>query len=170
MLRMRRLWLASLLAAAAASAPSAQDADRRGTTSAASITGVMTPALSPRNASYTITARLDPASRTITGSETITWRNITARPAADLQFHLLERVEEHALHLHARARVDASGDDRRRRPDGGRTSTSPRSRSAAAIARRQRFITPDDDNPSDETVLVPLAQPIDPAAAPRSRS
>src|SRR5262249_48712861 len=46
------------------------------------------PPLSPRNASYTIDARLDPASRTITATETITWRNITRTTTSDLQFHL----------------------------------------------------------------------------------
>src|SRR5438445_615976 len=55
---------------------------------AAAVTGAIVPPLSPRNANYTITAQLDPQTRTITGSETITWRNITSRPAADLQFHL----------------------------------------------------------------------------------
>src|SRR5690349_19123995 len=45
-------------------------------------------ALSPRNASYTIAARLDPAARTIAGTETIVWRNITATTATELQFHL----------------------------------------------------------------------------------
>ena len=43
---------------------------------------------SPRNANYSINARLDPASRTITGSEIITWRNITTKTVTDLQFHL----------------------------------------------------------------------------------
>src|SRR5579872_49318 len=51
-------------------------------------TGVLDPPRSPRNASYTITARLDPHTRIITGSERIAWRNITSKPAADLQFHL----------------------------------------------------------------------------------
>src|SRR5437762_2782533 len=53
-----------------------------------SSTGALDPPRSPRNASYTITARLDPSSRTITGSEVITWRNITSKPAQDLQLHL----------------------------------------------------------------------------------
>ena len=88
MRRMRRLLLASLIAATASSAPSAQDAATRSVTSAASMAGVIAPPLSPRNASYTITARLDPAARTISGTETITWRNTTGRAAADLQFHL----------------------------------------------------------------------------------
>src|ERR1700730_7612209 len=52
------------------------------------VTGAISPALSPRNASYTIDARLDAATRTITGSEIIIWRNITKRTVTDLQFHL----------------------------------------------------------------------------------
>ena len=51
-------------------------------------TGELRPPRSPRNASYTISARLDPATHTITGSEVIVWRNITKAPARDLQFHL----------------------------------------------------------------------------------
>src|SRR5262245_49328803 len=44
--------------------------------------------LSPRNANYTITARLDPRSRTLSGSEVIVWRNISGRSTDELQFHL----------------------------------------------------------------------------------
>src|SRR5262249_56896307 len=44
--------------------------------------------LSSRNANYTIEARLDPATRTITGRETIVWRNISKTTATELQFHL----------------------------------------------------------------------------------
>ena len=119
MRRMRRLLLASLIAAASSpSAPSAQDADLRSTASAASMAGVLTPPLSPRNASYTITARLDPATRTITGSETITWRNITGRPAADLQFHLYWNAWKNTRSTFMRERALGGGnDDRRRRPD-----------------------------------------------------
>src|SRR4051795_461316 len=45
-------------------------------------------ARSPRNASYAITARLDPGSRTIAGSEILTWRNTASIPATTLRFHL----------------------------------------------------------------------------------
>ena len=116
--RMRRLLIASLFAASAAVAPSAQDADLRSTASAASMAGVMTPALSPRNANYTIAARLDPATRTITGSETITWRNITGTPAADLQFHLYWNAWKNTRSTFMRERALGGGsDDRGRRPD-----------------------------------------------------
>src|SRR5882672_7548270 len=69
------------------------------------ITGALTPPLSPRNASYTITARLDPATRTITGSEVITWRNITAAPATDLQFHLYWNAWKNARSTFMRERA-----------------------------------------------------------------
>ncbi len=44
--------------------------------------------LSPRNANYTIDARLDPVARTIDGRATLVWRNLSDRPATDLRFHL----------------------------------------------------------------------------------
>ena len=73
-----RLHLITFGAILLASASSAQ----------AAATGSINPPLSPRNASYSIDARLDPDNRAIVGSEVITWRNITSRPAGDLQFHL----------------------------------------------------------------------------------
>ena len=168
MLRMRRLLLASILAASAVSAPAAQDADLRNTASAASQSGVITPALSPRNASYTITARLDPAARTISGSERITWRNITVRPAADLQFHLYWNAWKNMRSTFMRERaLSGSAEDRRRRADEwayidvGAITVDGMDRAGS-----KRFIAPDDDNPSDETVLsVPLAQPIEPGGS-----
>ena len=43
---------------------------------------------SPRNANYDIDVRLDHAARTLTGRETIHWRNISSNPTSELQFHL----------------------------------------------------------------------------------
>ena len=85
----------------------------------AEVTGRMTPALSPRNASYSISARLDPATRTITASEIITWRNVTTRPVDDLRFHLYWNAwrddrsswqRERTLARVAAARVSRPGD------------------------------------------------------------
>ncbi len=168
MLRMRRLWLASLLVAAAASAPSAQDADLRSTASAASQSGVLTPPLSPRNANYTITARLDPATRTITGSETITWRNLTSRPAADLQFHLYWNAWQNtrSTFMRERALGAPAGERDRRADEWARIEVTAIRVGGGDRAAAKRFIAPDDDNASDETVLsVPLAQPIEPGGS-----
>ena len=43
---------------------------------------------SPRNANYEIDVQLDHAARTLTGRETIRWRNISANATSELQFHL----------------------------------------------------------------------------------
>lgn len=45
-------------------------------------------ARSARNANYSIDARLDPATRTITGREVITWRNVARRETSVLRMHL----------------------------------------------------------------------------------
>ena len=116
-----------------------------------SMSGVLTPPLSPRNASYTIAARLDPATRTITGIETITWRNITAAAGRRSAVSpVLERVEEHALDLHARARARRRQRRSARRADEWaphrRHRRSSSSAGADRIAASQRFIAPDDDN------------------------
>jgi hypothetical protein len=72
------LWCAVLLACAPAAGPVTR----------AEATGSIEPPLSPRSASYAIDARLDPASRTIAASATMTWRNLTRHPTSELQFHL----------------------------------------------------------------------------------
>ncbi|MGH9142209.1 MAG: M1 family metallopeptidase [Vicinamibacterales bacterium] len=161
--RMRRVLIASLVAAAVA-ASSAQNGVPANPAAAGPASGVMTPPLSPRNASYTITARLDPATRTITGSETIMWRNITTRPAIDLQFHLYWNAWKDARSTFMRERGLGGGNDDRRRPDEwARVEVSSILVAGADRTASKRFIAPDDDNPNDETVMsVPLAQPVEP--------
>jgi hypothetical protein len=164
MRRMRRLLFAFLIAATAASA-SAEDAGLRGTAAAVALSGVITPPLSPRNASYTITARLDPGTRTITGSETITWKNISGRPAADLQFHLYWNGWKDARSTFMRERaLSGGGDERRRRADEwARIDVTAIRVAGSDRTASKRFIAPDDDNADDETVMsVPLAQAIEP--------
>src|SRR6185312_16312975 len=45
-------------------------------------------ARSPRNASYDIDVRLEPADRSLHGRERIHWRNVSANPTSELQLHL----------------------------------------------------------------------------------
>jgi peptidase M1-like protein len=143
--------LASLLAPASALAQAAS-------------TGALDPPRSPRNANYTITARLDPATRTITGSEVIVWRNITSKPATDLQFHLYWNAWKNTRSTFMRERALGG------QPEGAR---APNDWSRIDIARvvvsgvdrtaSRRFVAPDDDNADDETVMdVPLAAPMAP--------
>ena len=130
-------------------------------------TGTLDPPRSPRNASYTITARLDPATRTITGSETITWRNITQKATTDLQFHLYWNAWKNPRSTFMREQaLSGFGSEVVRRPDEwahmdiGSVTVGGVDRTAS-----RRFVNLDDDNANDETVMqVPLASPILPGA------
>jgi hypothetical protein len=55
---------------------------------AASAGGRTSTPLSPRNANYDIDVTLDPAARTLTGSEIVTWRNTGAMAAYSVRVHL----------------------------------------------------------------------------------
>jgi hypothetical protein len=142
---------------------------------AASVSGAAaqtpaTQALSPRNANYTIAAKLDPATRTITGSETITWRNITARAATDLQFHLYWNAWKNPRSTFMRERALAGSrgtDDRGRRADEwGRIDVATVKIDGVDRTGLRHFIAPDDENAEDETVMaVPLTLPIEPGGA-----
>ncbi|HEY2905609.1 MAG TPA: M1 family metallopeptidase, partial [Vicinamibacterales bacterium] len=136
------------------------------------ITGTVTPPLSPRNASYSIDARLDVPSRTITGSELITWRNITNKPASELQFHLYWNAWKNARTTFMRERA-LVGDGRQPRPDDWSridvTSiklVAPSTAGVGDLTTSKRFIQPDDGNGEDETVMaVPLPRDVPPGAA-----
>jgi len=128
-------------------------------------------ALSPRNANYSIDVRLDHASRTLTGREVITWRNISANATSELRFHLYYNAWKNAQSTWLREGRLAG---RRRavvpEPDawGWANVTSVRlTRPDAAPIELagSRFAAPDDGNANDETVLVvPLPGPVAPGA------
>ncbi len=75
-----------------------------------------TQARSPRNASYAINVRLDPASRTLKGDELLTWRNITTTPATSLRFHLYYNAWRNTASTWMRERRLAGNDQIARRP------------------------------------------------------
>jgi hypothetical protein len=133
------------------------------------VTGALTPPLSPRNANYTITARLDPATRTITGSEIITWRNVTANPATDLQFHLYWNAWKNTRSTFMRERALSGGDANatpRSADEWSRIDVTAVTVGGADRTSSKRFIAPDDENADDETVMsVPLAQTIAPGGS-----
>ncbi len=122
-------------------------------------------ALSPRNANYTLTARLDPATHTIAGTGRITWRNITQHPTSELRFHLYWNAWRNDQSSWLR-------ETRLGRP--GLLGRAPEDRgfidlTTLALATGENllpsatFIAPDDNNADDRTVLrVPLAKPVAP--------
>jgi hypothetical protein len=138
----------------------------------AQVTGAMVPPLSPRNASYSIDAVLDPVSRAITGTEVITWRNITTKAAGDLQFHLYWnawRDDRSTWQRERRLGIRQNAPPERPQDRSRIDVTSLRLVDGSApidLTGQLRFIAPDDGNQDDRTVLLaPLPQP----AAPGSR-
>jgi Peptidase family M1 domain len=138
-------------------------------------TGVMTPQLSVRNANYVIDARLNAEARTLDGDEVVTWRNITSIAATELQFHLYWNawrdsrstwMRETALagRPHSRVRTEDWGriDVQSIALVGGPDDRAP----IADLTSRKHFISPDDGNPDDATVLgVPLPEPVPPGGS-----
>jgi hypothetical protein len=127
-------------------------------------------ARSARNANYTITARLDPASRTLTGEALLTWRNTSSVPARSLQFHLYFNAWRNTRSSWMRERQLAGDSDAFERPasDWGWIDVTSIRRivtggAPADLTSQMRFIAPDDGNVDDRTVLeVPLDVPVAP--------
>jgi hypothetical protein len=127
--------------------------------------------LSPRNASYTIDARLDPATRTISATERVEWRNITQTTATELRFHVYWNAWKDVKSTWLRERAMSGPDPAagRRAGEWGNVDvtairlTSP---VQADLTTAQHFIAPDDGNADDATVMaVPLPQPAAPGAS-----
>jgi Peptidase family M1 domain len=137
--------------------------------------GAATPAVdqarSPRNASYTIAAKLNSSARTIDGEETLTWRNISRRPAETVQLHLYYNAwrDDRSTWMRERALSAPGPDDPPRRPDEW-ASIDVRSIEAVKGAGLVdvaigplRYIAPDDGNADDRTVAeIPLGAAIQP--------
>jgi hypothetical protein len=127
-------------------------------------------ARSPRNASYAITARLDPASRTLSGDELLTWRNTSAASTSTLRFHLYYNAWRNTRSTWMRERRLAGSADLAERQEadwGWIDVTSLRvigsGNTPVDLTSRGRFIAPDDGNADDRTVLeVPLDRPVGP--------
>ena len=125
---------------------------------------------SPRNANYAIWASLQPATRTITGRERITWRNMATKAATELQFHLYWNAWKNSRSTWLR---EASLGTARnlagfRSDDWGRIDVSSvglvaGESVATDLTASKHFIAPDDGNPDDETVMaVSLPRPVAP--------
>ena len=125
--------------------------------------GAIAPPLSPRNASYTIAARLDPATHVVTGTETIAWRNVTRTTATELQFHLYWNAWKTDRSTFMRERALGGPLPAVAESDRSRIDVTSITLGGADLTGSQHFIAPDDGNESDQTVMaVPLAQPIGP--------
>ena len=127
-------------------------------------------ALSPRNASYSIEARLDPATRTLTGNAVLTWRNISRVETSELRFHLYYNAWRNTESTWMRERALGRGAgpiDAPERDWGWIDVTAiqlePPDAPSIDLTPRARFVAPDDGNAEDRTVM---AVPLDFAVAP----
>jgi hypothetical protein len=125
---------------------------------------------SPRNANYTITARLDPASRELSGDQLLTWRNIASIPATSLRFHLYYNAWRNTRSTWIREQVLAGDTSAAERPEsdwGWIDITSLKlvgtTGAPVDVTQSLRYIAPDDGNAEDRTVVeVPLSAPVAP--------
>jgi aminopeptidase N len=120
-------------------------------------------ARSPRNASYDIDVRLDHPARTLTGRETIRWRNLASSPAAELQFHLYWNAWRDLESTFMRERQLAAGFKPPRDDAWGSVNVMKITVGGTDLSAQQRFVAPDDGNTADRTVMaLPLPQPVQP--------
>ena len=122
------------------------------------------PEVSPRNASYTIEARLDPEKRTITGSLVLDWRNTSDQPLASFPFHLYWNAFRNNLSTTAR------GEGRRAPADRMKDERSfgwTEVKSVKRLGGGEEDLTPtlsylnEDGNTDDRTVMqVRSAAPV----------
>jgi len=125
---------------------------------------------SARNANYTITARLDPGSRTLKGDELIAWRNMSSAPATSLRFHLYYNAWRNTRSSWMRERQLAGNTELAKRPEsdwGWIDITGLRlidvNGAPLDLTSRLRYIAPDDGNTEDRTLVeVPLDTPVPP--------
>jgi hypothetical protein len=135
------------------------------------ISGAITPPLSPRNASYSIDARLDPSTRTISGSSIIEWQNITAQPTAELQFHLYWNAWKNTRSTFLREvalvrPVDRPEEDFARMEVTSIALKKLQDTTTVDLTASKTFIAPDDGNADDETVMkVSLPEAVPPGAS-----
>jgi hypothetical protein len=127
-------------------------------------------ALSARNASYSIDVRLEPALHTLAGRETLEWRNVSRIAATELRFHLYYNAwrDKHSTFMRE-AVLAGLGEPASRPPEDWASIDVTAIRVTGGALRPAdltagiRFISPDDGNGDDRTVLiVPLPSPIEP--------
>ncbi len=131
------------------------------------------PEVSPRNASYTIEARLDPEKRTLKGTLVLDWKNTSDQALSSFPFHLYWNAFRNNLSTTARGEGRRAPEERRREDRSfGWTAV----RSVHLLGEAEEDLTPtlrylnEDGNTDDRTVMeVRTAQPIAPGASGRFR-
>ena len=115
---------------------------------------------SPRTASYDIDVTLDPATRTLTGSEIITWRNPGALPAYSIRLHLYWNAFRNTNSTWLKQRQLAGDNALGAAPEGdfGYTNVTSLKQlnpdGSETELPRFRHISPDDQNRDDRSLAA----------------
>src|SRR5207237_6926559 len=113
--------------------------------------------LSPRNASYHLTARLDEATHKVTGKALLSWRNLERQPVDRLVFHLYLNAFKNRASIFVReAGPQLRGDEM---PDKGYGAIDV---TALRVGKRDLLGRAEVD---DTLMTVPLPEPVGPSAA-----
>jgi hypothetical protein len=139
------------------------------------------PERSPRNANYTIEARLDPERHVIDGSLVLEWRNTSGQPLSSFPFHLYWNAFRDTLSTSARGQrrwvPAASGAAERERRFGYMQVQSVHlldpadpPGSGLDLTPTLRYVQPDDGNADDRTVMeVTAPEPVPAGGTARFR-
>lgn len=132
------------------------------------------PAQSPRNASYTIDARLDPERHAIEGTLELQWRNTTGAPQSTFPFHLYWNAFRNNLSSSARGTGGRSARFESGDRGFGYTQVTRLALVDAAgeadLLPSLRYVQPDDQNADDRTLAeVTSPRPVAPDATVRFR-
>jgi hypothetical protein len=131
------------------------------------------PERSPRNANYTIRARLDPDAHTLDGSLILEWRNTSGVPLDSFPFHLYWNAFRNDLTTSARGRGRRAARLPDVEPERGFGYIQVRSvrllgEGEADLTPTMRYVQPDDGNLEDRTVMeVKTPAPVAPEAVAR---
>lgn len=127
---------------------------------------------SARNASYSIEVELDPAAKTLSGTEIITWRNIQPIATDELRLHLYWNAwRNNRSTWLLESRLQRGGRNRENPRDGDWSYSDVTSIElipdvgvpSVDLTSETRFDAPDDGNPDDRTLMVvSLPEPVEP--------
>jgi hypothetical protein len=118
----------------------------------------------PPVASYQITCRLDAEKKTVEGTQVLTWKNTTSRPAATLRFHLYLNAFRNTLSSFWKESEGKSRDGELRKDSWGSIEILRMTGADGEdLLSSLRYVAPDDGNPHDRTVaeVVP-SRPVAP--------
>jgi hypothetical protein len=122
--------------------------------------------VSPPAVEYTIQASLDAAAHVVDGQERLVWRNPSAEPVGELRFHLyLNAFKNNRSTFFRESGGQLRGDKFGAKPEdwGWIDISSFQTAGGADLKPSMRFVQPDGNEASDETVLaVTLPAPVPP--------